>query len=702
MTKILVPRASGVLSALGLAAADRRGRRAAHRPAATTTLRRRRAARRGRRGPRRRAARSRWPGTCATTASRTSSPSAARERDELRERFEALHEERYGYRDPDGERRARHRARHRPAARPRRSTSARPPARRSRGRPSSRCPRRRSSCPRAGAARPTTPGTLVLERGASEPSTRSPCRSSAGALRAACEEMGAVLVRSAHSRQHQGAPRLLDRAVRRRRRDGHAGRAHPGAPRRDARRGRRRARPRPRRGRARGSSTTPTPAARTCPTSRSSRPPSHDGELLGFAAARAHHADVGGARAGLDAGGLDDARRGGRRDRAARARRRRDRRARRADAPARPAPRRPARPARGQPHRRAARCGELADRVGVDCLREATAAVLDYAERRTRACLADARRRHAHAPSTCSRRAEGDLELRVAATVDGDELTLDFTGSAAQHEGNLNCPLAVTRERVPVRRARAHRPRHPAQRGRLPPDHRRRARGLAAQRALARGGRRRQRRDVLARRRPRARRLRPRAGPGHDEQPDPRHRRARPTTRRSAAARARARTPTARAPCTSRCRTRSTRRSRRSSSSSRCASTEYALRRGSGGAGRHRGGDGVVRELEALDRHDLLAAHRAPPPRAARRRRRRARRAAGATCSTARSSSRRPSGTLRAGQRLRIETPGAAAVTGSLRRTETASPRGVSLPAFGPGARRFAANCPALWLQDDL
>ena len=29
--------------------------------------------------------------------------------------------------------------------------------------------------------------------------------------------------------------------------------------------------------------------------------------------------------------------------------------------------------------------------------------------------------------------------------------------------------------------------------------------------------------------------------------------------------------------------------------------TEYALRRGSGGAGRHRGGDGVVREVEALE-----------------------------------------------------------------------------------------------------
>jgi N-methylhydantoinase B len=35
--------------------------------------------------------------------------------------------------------------------------------------------------------------------------------------------------------------------------------------------------------------------------------------------------------------------------------------------------------------------------------------------------------------------------LRLRATVDGDELELDFTGSADQHEGNLNCPLAVTK-----------------------------------------------------------------------------------------------------------------------------------------------------------------------------------------------------------------------------------------------------------------
>jgi N-methylhydantoinase B len=35
--------------------------------------------------------------------------------------------------------------------------------------------------------------------------------------------------------------------------------------------------------------------------------------------------------------------------------------------------------------------------------------------------------------------------VEVSATVTGDELVLDFAGTADQHEGNLNCPLAVTR-----------------------------------------------------------------------------------------------------------------------------------------------------------------------------------------------------------------------------------------------------------------
>jgi N-methylhydantoinase B len=40
---------------------------------------------------------------------------------------------------------------------------------------------------------------------------------------------------------------------------------------------------------------------------------------------------------------------------------------------------------------------------------------------------------------------DGELEIRVAVTIAGDELEMDFTGTSPQHDGNLNCPLAVTR-----------------------------------------------------------------------------------------------------------------------------------------------------------------------------------------------------------------------------------------------------------------
>jgi N-methylhydantoinase B len=40
---------------------------------------------------------------------------------------------------------------------------------------------------------------------------------------------------------------------------------------------------------------------------------------------------------------------------------------------------------------------------------------------------------------------EGELTIRAAVTVSGDELEIDFAGTAPQHAGNLNCPLAVTR-----------------------------------------------------------------------------------------------------------------------------------------------------------------------------------------------------------------------------------------------------------------
>jgi N-methylhydantoinase B len=87
---------------------------------------------------------------------------------------------------------------------------------------------------------------------------------------------------------------------------------------------------------------------------------------------------------------------------------------------------------------------ELAQSLGRERLREATDAVLDYAERRTRACLAELPD-GARCAEDVLEAPEGDLGLRLRAVVAGERLTLDFAGSAPQHAGNLNCPLAVTR-----------------------------------------------------------------------------------------------------------------------------------------------------------------------------------------------------------------------------------------------------------------
>jgi N-methylhydantoinase B len=92
----------------------------------------------------------------------------------------------------------------------------------------------------------------------------------------------------------------------------------------------------------------------------------------------------------------------------------------------------------------ALRMQELAQRMGVDTLQSAYAEVLDYAERRTRACLRGLDDGERRARDVLEAR-EGDLRIVLRARVSGDELTLDFTGTDDQHEGNLNCPLAVTR-----------------------------------------------------------------------------------------------------------------------------------------------------------------------------------------------------------------------------------------------------------------
>ena len=292
-----------------------------------------------------------------------------------------------------------------------------------------------------------------------------------GALRAACEEMGAVLVRSAHSanikERRDASTALFDR-------DGemtmqaehipvHLG-SMPAAVRAvldEEHRpgvswilndpfaggthlpditvvtpvfgGEFSAAPRVRVGQAVSLTDNPTPhPVRIAPAPH----------LLGFAASRAHHADVGGRIPGsmpADSHSLEEE---GvvispqpMTDEAIEriVARMRQPRERRADLRAQLAANRTG----------ALRLGQLAERVGVERLKGATDAVLDYAERRTRACIGALEDGVREAEDVLEA-PEGDLVLRLRATVEGERLVLDFGGSAAQHGGNLNCPLAVT------------------------------------------------------------------------------------------------------------------------------------------------------------------------------------------------------------------------------------------------------------------
>jgi N-methylhydantoinase B len=172
---------------------------------------------------------------------------------------------------------------------------------------------------------------------------------------------------------------------------------------------------------------------------------SQRGQHIGFAASRAHHADVGArvpgsmpadSRSLQEEGVVISPRPLDERTIEELAERMRQPAERRADLRAQLAANRIG----------AIRLAELADHLGESgsaSLREVTDAVLDYSERRTRTCLAALPDGILYAEDLLEA-PEGDLVLRLRASVDGERLTLDFTGSAPQHEGNLNCPLAVT------------------------------------------------------------------------------------------------------------------------------------------------------------------------------------------------------------------------------------------------------------------
>ena len=277
-----------------------------------------------------------------------------------------------------------------------------------------------------------------------------------GSLRAACDEMGAVLVRSAHSanikERRDASTALFDAEGQMVMQAEHIP-VHLGAmPSAVAAVLGQEQRP--------GESwilNDPYRGGTHLPDITVITPLFHGGDMAGFAASRAHHADVGATEPGsmpafsrtLDDEGvvipptrlteevLHDL-----------AGRMRNPRQREADLRAQLAAGR----AGGE------RVAALIDRFGIDTFQAGLRETLDYAERRTRARIEelddgtyDARDvleaagpAPGEAPAPGSGATGEDLRLELRATVSGDSMELDFSGSAPQHDGNLNCPLAVT------------------------------------------------------------------------------------------------------------------------------------------------------------------------------------------------------------------------------------------------------------------
>jgi len=90
------------------------------------------------------------------------------------------------------------------------------------------------------------------------------------------------------------------------------------------------------------------------------------------------------------------------------------------------------------------RLDELSARRGKARVAAAMEELLAYSERVVRAAIRELPDGHYEATDELET-PDGSLELRAAVTIAGDSIDVDFAGTAPQHAGNLNCPLAVTR-----------------------------------------------------------------------------------------------------------------------------------------------------------------------------------------------------------------------------------------------------------------
>jgi N-methylhydantoinase B len=96
----------------------------------------------------------------------------------------------------------------------------------------------------------------------------------------------------------------------------------------------------------------------------------------------------------------------------------------------------------------AVRLATLVARSGLELVLHGMEAVLDYAERRTRASIERIPDGAYHARDVLERTDGGELAIEAVVTVQGDRVEVDFTGTDPQTTGNLNCPLSVTKSAV--------------------------------------------------------------------------------------------------------------------------------------------------------------------------------------------------------------------------------------------------------------
>jgi len=90
------------------------------------------------------------------------------------------------------------------------------------------------------------------------------------------------------------------------------------------------------------------------------------------------------------------------------------------------------------------RVAELCDRRGHDRVVAAMDELYAYSERAMRAGISrlpDGR----YEATDVLEAVDGELELQATVTIAGDAVAIDFAGTSPQQEGNLNCPLSVAR-----------------------------------------------------------------------------------------------------------------------------------------------------------------------------------------------------------------------------------------------------------------